>query len=116
MREAGGGGVGTVIDFVGRPVTAAFALASLVPKGGTLVVVGLFGDRLRIPLPHFPLRALTIRGSYIGTLEDLRTVVRLAQEGRFEPAPVTTRPLGEANAALADLAAGRVVGRQVLVP
>lgn len=116
VREASGGGVGTVIDFVGRPETARFALGSLVTKGGTLVVVGLYGDRLQIPMPYFPLRALTIRGSYVGTVEDLRTVVRLAQEGRFKPVPVHTRPLEEANAALEDLAAGRVVGRQVLVP
>ncbi len=116
VREWSAGGVWGAIDFVGRPETARFGLSCLVTKGGTLVVVGLYGGRLELPMPWLPLRALTLRGSYVGTLDDLRTVVRLAQEGKVPPIPVTRRPLEEANAALEDLAAGRVRGRQVLVP
>ncbi len=116
VRDWAEGGVGAVIDFVGRPETVAFALDCLVPKGGRLVVVGLFGDRLELPIPFLPLRALTLQGSYVGSLEELRTVVRLAREGHIPPLPVTPRPLEEANQALANLAAGRVVGRQVLIP
>jgi D-arabinose 1-dehydrogenase-like Zn-dependent alcohol dehydrogenase len=116
VREWTGGGCAAAIDFVGRPETAQFGLDCLQQKGGTLVVVGLYGDRLELPLPLLPLRILTIRGSYVGTLDDLKTVVRLAQEGKAPFIPVRRRPLEEVNAALADLAAGRVVGRQVLVP
>ncbi len=116
VQEWSAGGAWAVIDFVGRPETARFGLSCLVAKGGTLVVVGLYGGRLELPMPWLPLRALTLRGSYVGTLDDLRTVLRLAQEGKVPPIPVTRRPLEEANAALADLAAGRVRGRQVLVP
>jgi len=115
-REWSGGGMGAVIDFVGRPETVRFALDVTIPKGGTVVVVGLYGDRLELPIPFLPLRALTLRGSYVGSLEELRTVVRLAGEGRIPPIPIHTRPLEEAQAALEDLAAGRVVGRQVLIP
>ncbi len=116
VREWSEGGVGAVIDFVGRPETVAFALDCLVPKGGTVVVVGLHGDRLELPVPFLPLRALTLRGSYVGGLDDLRAVIDHARAGRIPPIPVTPRPLEEANAALADLAAGRVAGRQVLIP
>lgn len=116
VKEWTNGGCAAAIDFVGRPETAQFGLDCLQPKGGTLVIVGLYGDRLELPLPLLPLRMLTIRGSYVGTLDDLKTVVRLAQQGKVPFIPVRTRPLDEVNAALADLAEGRVIGRQVLVP
>lgn len=115
VRERSAGGVDAAIDFVGRPETARFGIDCL-RKGGTLVVVGLYGDRLGLPLPFLPLRALSLRGSYVGTLEDLKAVVALAQAGRLPPLPVTPRPLAEAEASLQDLAAGRVTGRIVLRP
>ncbi|MCX7629277.1 MAG: zinc-binding dehydrogenase, partial [Geminicoccaceae bacterium] len=116
VKDFSGGGADAAIDFVGRPETARFGLDSLRPKGGTLVVVGLYGDRLVYPLPLFPLRVLTVRGSYVGTLDDLRDVVRFAREGRLPPLPVTRVPLEKVNEAMADLAAGRITGRIVLVP
>jgi D-arabinose 1-dehydrogenase-like Zn-dependent alcohol dehydrogenase len=115
VRQKSAGGVDAAIDFVGRPETARFGIDCL-RKGGTLVVVGLYGDRLDLPLPFLPLRAMTLRGSYVGTLEDLRAVVALAQSGRLPPLPVIPRPLAEADASLQDLAAGRVTGRIVLKP
>lgn len=116
VKDFSSGGAAAAIDFVGRPETARFAIDALRQKGGTLVVVGLYGDRLVYPLPLFPLRVLTVRGSYVGTLEDLREVVRYAKEGRLKPLPVKTVPIEHINAAMADLAAGRVTGRIVLKP
>lgn len=115
LKEWSGGGVDAAIDFVGRPETARFALDSL-RKGGTLVVVGLYGDRLPLPLPWLPLRILTLKGSYVGTLDDLKAVVRLAQKGKLPLLRVEPRPIEQVNAALTDLAAGRVTGRVVLKP
>ncbi len=40
----------------------------------------------------------------------------LVGRAKADRIPITTRPLTEANAALDDLRAGRVVGRSVLVP
>ncbi|HET6468785.1 MAG TPA: alcohol dehydrogenase [Geminicoccaceae bacterium] len=115
VRDWSGGGVAAVIDFVGRPETARFGI-DVLRKGGTLVMVGLYGSALSLPLPFLPLRMLTLKGSYVGTLEDLKTVVGLARAGKVPPLKVEPRPLAEANAALADLVAGRVVGRIVLQP
>lgn len=116
VREFGGGnGVAAAIDFVGRPQTTRFGLDCL-RKGGTLVGVGLYGDRMPLPLPWLPLRMLSLKGSFVGTLDDLKTIIGLAREGKVPPLQVERRPLAEASAALEDLAAGRVTGRIALTP
>ena len=83
-------------------------------KGGKLVQVGLFGGELRLPLPVMAMRALTVQGSYVGTVKDLRALVALAQGGTLPGMPITEVPLFEADAALMRLRAGRVTGRLVL--
>jgi D-arabinose 1-dehydrogenase-like Zn-dependent alcohol dehydrogenase len=115
LRQATGGGAWAAIDFVGRPSTARFAMDGL-RKGGTLVVVGLYGDRMALPMPLLPLRMLTLKGSYVGTLDEMKALVALVQAGKVPPIPVETRPLAEVNGALDDLRKGRVAGRVVLQP
>ena len=116
VKEATGGGADAAIDFVGRPATASFAVASLRPKGGTLVVVGLYGARLPLPLAWLPLRAMTLRGSYVGTQRDLEELIGFARDGRLSPLPVDPRPFAAVNQAMTDLGAGKVTGRIVLTP
>ena len=111
--EACGATVGSIIDFVNSGSTARAAHASL-RKGGTLVQVGLFGGDLTVALPVMATRATTIRGSFVGSLTDLRALVDLADSGRFTPAPVEVVPLDDANLALERLRSGRVTGRLVL--
>jgi D-arabinose 1-dehydrogenase-like Zn-dependent alcohol dehydrogenase len=106
-------GIAAAIDFVGSPATAALGIAAL-RKGGRYVICGLYGGELTHPLPPIAQRAIGIIGSYVGNLQELREVVALAKKGKIKPAPVETRPADEANRALEDLKAGRVVGRVVL--
>jgi D-arabinose 1-dehydrogenase-like Zn-dependent alcohol dehydrogenase len=106
-------GVAGVLDFVGSPATAALGIAAL-RKGGRYVICGLFGGELVHPLPPIAQRAIGIVGSYVGNLQELKAVVGLAKRRRLKALPVETRPAGEANAALEDLKAGRVLGRVVL--
>ena len=113
IRRATGGGAAAVIDFVGSESSAALGLGVLA-AGGLLVVVGLFGGELRASLPLWPLRNLTVQGSYVGSLAEMRELMRLAAAGRAPSIPVAPRPLAEAQAALDDLRAGRAVGRIVL--
>ncbi len=115
IKEISGGGVAGAIDFVGAPASAGFALGCL-GRGGKLVVVGLYGGALPIPLVSFPLQMMTMQGSYVGTLEDLKELMVLAQAGKIAPLPVTPRPLGEVNDVLNELKAGQVSGRMVLKP
>ncbi len=108
-----GGPVLAVIDLVNGTATARAAFDAL-RKGGKLVQVGLFGGELSLPLPLMPIRALTVQGSYVGTVKDLRGLVALAQSGKVPPIPVTTLPQSEADTALMRLRAGQVTGRLVL--
>jgi len=106
-------GIAGAIDFVGTPATAALGIAAL-RKGGRYVLVGLHGGELVHPLPPIAQRAIGIVGSYVGNLQELKAVVALAKKGKLKPMPVSTRPAADANAALEDLIAGKVVGRVVL--
>jgi D-arabinose 1-dehydrogenase-like Zn-dependent alcohol dehydrogenase len=106
-------GIAAAIDLVGAPATAALGIAAL-RKGGRYVICGLYGGELVHPLPPIAQRAIGIVGSYVGSLQELKEVVALARKGKIRPAPVETRPASEANAALEDLKAGRVLGRIVL--
>lgn len=113
LAAANGVPIEAVIDLVGSSETAEAGQAVLA-KGGTLVVVGLYGGDLTIDLPMLPLRALSVRGSYVGNLQELTELIALAKSGKLKPLPVSRRPHDEPNEALADLRAGKVKGRLVL--
>jgi D-arabinose 1-dehydrogenase-like Zn-dependent alcohol dehydrogenase len=106
-------GVAAAIDFVGSPATAALGIGAL-RKGGRYVICGLYGGELTHPLPPIAQRAIGIVGSYVGSLQELKEVVALAKKKKLKASPVDTRPADEANRALEDLKAGKVVGRVVL--
>ena len=111
----GTGGVAAVVDFVGAPATVGFAVQAA-RRGGRIVVVGLFGGALELALPLLPLRALTLQGSFVGSLQEMRELVALALSGIAPQIPIQTRALREAQHALDDLKLGRVLGRVVLQP
>jgi D-arabinose 1-dehydrogenase-like Zn-dependent alcohol dehydrogenase len=106
-------GIAAALDLVGAPATAALGIAAL-RKGGRYVICGLYGGELVHPLPPIAQRAIGIVGSYVGSLQELKEVVALAKKGKLKPAPMQTRPASDANAALEDLKAGKVLGRIVL--
>jgi propanol-preferring alcohol dehydrogenase len=62
------------------------------------------------------LKAVTLQGSYVGSLGELRELLALANELRLPALPLVERPLAQADEALNDLGAGRVRGRIVLAP
>ncbi len=108
-----GGPASAVIDLVNGTATARFAFDALA-KGGRLIQVGLFGGELTLPLPVMAIRALTVQGSYVGSVGDLRALVALAQTGRLQGLPVSVLPQSQAYDALMRLRDGRVTGRTVL--
>ena len=101
------------IDFVGMPATFGLAYAAM-QKGGSYILCGLFGGEITLAMPPIAQRAITIRGSYVGDVAELKQVVALAKKKKLKPLPLATRPADEVNSALDDLKAGKVLGRVVL--
>lgn len=101
------------VDFVGGADTAQLALGAL-RKGGKLILVGLYGGEFPLSVGSTILRALTIQGSHLGSIAELKAVVALAREGKLRPIPIQTRPLSEVSRTLDELKAGVVVGRVVV--
>lgn len=115
VMAAAGGPVWAAIDLVGAESSARLGIDSLV-KGGKLVIVGLYGGAVTISTPLFPMKAMTIQGSYVGSPSELQELLNLVQRAKPPRIPITVRPLAEASAALSDLKAGKQIGRAVLVP
>jgi alcohol dehydrogenase, propanol-preferring len=110
-----GAGAWAVIDLVGSAQSARVGYDSLI-KGGKYIIVGLYGGELAVALPPVPMRALTIQGSYLGSIPEMGELMELVRRKGLPDVPVTTRPLDDVNAAHADLRAGKIVGRVVLTP
>ena len=115
LVKATGGGVAAAIDFVGAGASFAFGLSAL-RKAGTLVSVGLFGGATPVSPAMIAMKAVSVQGSYVGSLAEMHELMAIARQGRLPGLPLSTRPLSEAVAAMADLKAGRVRGRTILRP
>jgi alcohol dehydrogenase, propanol-preferring len=107
------GGLLAICDFVGSDKSLQFA-TGLLARGGKVVVTGLLGGNFSIATAMFGIKAMTIEGTLTGTLAEARELLDLARAKKIAPIPTRDRPLAEAQAALDDLRAGRVVGRTVL--
>lgn len=113
IKKLSDGGVFAALDFVGAEASTAFGLATL-RKGGKLLIVGLYGGALNIPLPFIPMNARIIQGSYVGSLREMGELMALVRAGKIAPIDIEQRPLAEVTSALADLKSGKVSGRLVL--
>jgi propanol-preferring alcohol dehydrogenase len=113
VRETGGGAHGVLVTAVS---TAAFAQAiAMTRRKGTVSLVGLPpGD---FPLPIFPvvLKRITIRGSIVGTRQDLTEAIAFAAEGAVR-ANVAVEPLDAINDVFGRMERGQIEGRIVLRP
>ena len=114
LFEATGGGAISVIDFVGAESSSNLGY-NLLRKGGTLVIVGLFGGQISIPLPMIPIMSKNLLGSYVGNLQEMEELMDLVKTGKVNPIPVVSRPASEANSTLEDLKKGKILGRASLI-
>jgi propanol-preferring alcohol dehydrogenase len=110
-----GKGADSVIDFVNAPQTVKVALGIL-RKRGNLILVGLFGGSLEISLVTIPLKSITIQGAYTGNFDDMVELLDLARKGVLNPVISKRYSLEEANTALEDLKARKIIGRAVINP
>jgi len=112
LKELTAGALYGAVDFVGSTKTAQLALGVL-RKGGKLILVGLFGGEIPLSIAGTILRAITVQGSHLGSVDELKTVVALARDGKIKPIPIQKRPLSDVSRTLDELKAGSVVGRVV---
>ncbi|TBR23318.1 MAG: zinc-binding alcohol dehydrogenase [Candidatus Nitrosotenuis sp.] len=110
-----GKGADCVIDFVNAPPTVKLGLAVL-RKRGNMILVGLFGGSIDLSLVTIPLKAITIQGAYTGNYNDMLELIGLAKRGVINPTISKRYSLSEANTALEDLKARKIIGRAVINP
>lgn len=109
-----GGPIYGAVDLVNTTETASLGFASL-RKGGRLILVGLYGGEIPLSLVAVVQRALTIVGSNVGTVAELKAAVELARKGLLKPIPIERRSISEVSRTLDELKAGKVTGRVVAV-
>ena len=109
----GGNGANVVLDFVAEQGAETDAWTMTAP-GGSDFVIG-YGGTITIPTLDIISTERNIIGNIVGTYNELAELMALAQAGKVT---LHTRayPLAAAPDALADLDAGRVRGRAILVP
>ena len=108
-----GAGAQVVLDFVAEQGAELDGWA-MTARAGSYFVIG-YGGTVHIPTLDIISTERNIIGNIVGTYNELAELMALAQAGRVT---LHTRayPLDAAPDALADLDAGRVRGRAILVP
>jgi propanol-preferring alcohol dehydrogenase len=111
IRETRGGAHGVLVTAVSRD---AFNQAlNLVRRKGTISLVGLPPGHFETPIFGVVLKRITIRGSIVGTRQDMAESLAFADEGKVRT-HIHLSSLGNINRVFADLGAGTVDGRIVL--
>ena len=109
----GGKGAHVVLDFVAEQ-GAEMDGWNMTAPAGSYFVIG-YGGTLTIPTLDIISTERNIIGNIVGTYNDLAELMSLAEAGKVT-LHTKTYPLTAAPDALADLDAGRVRGRAILVP
>jgi NAD+-dependent secondary alcohol dehydrogenase Adh1 len=109
----GGAGADVVLDFVAEQ-GAEMDGWTMTRPAGSYFVIG-YGGTLHIPTLDIISTERNVIGNIVGTYNDLAELMSLAEGGKVT-LHTRTYPLDAAPDALADLDAGRVRGRAILVP
>jgi NAD+-dependent secondary alcohol dehydrogenase Adh1 len=109
----GGAGADVVLDFVAEQGAEHDGWA-MTRRAGSYFVIG-YGGTVHIPTLDIISTERNIVGNIVGTYNDLAELMALAQASKVT-LHTRTYPLAAAADALADLDAGRVRGRAILVP
>jgi NAD+-dependent secondary alcohol dehydrogenase Adh1 len=113
VKDLTGGGAQVVLDFVAEQ-GAEMDGWNMTAEAGSYFVIG-YGGTLHIPTLDIISTERNIVGNIVGTYNDLAELMALAQGGKVT-LHTRTYPLDDAVEAFAELDAGRVRGRAILVP
>ncbi|SPF36584.1 fragment of zinc-type alcohol dehydrogenase (part 2/2) [Candidatus Sulfopaludibacter sp. SbA4] len=106
------GGVDAAIVLTPSPAAIQQAFRAL-KRTGTLVLVGISVNQYDLPLVDTIVKGITVRGSYLGTRQELAEVFELARSGAIR-AHVRTHAIEETPAVLESMRRGEVLGRAVI--
>jgi propanol-preferring alcohol dehydrogenase len=112
LKKATGGGAHGVL--ITAPSLPAFKQGvGMTRKRGTCVLVGLPPGEFPVPLFDVVANCLTIRGSFVGTRQDMAEALAFAAEGKVK-ADIELQPLSSINQIFDRLEHGQVASRVVL--
>jgi propanol-preferring alcohol dehydrogenase len=112
VKKATDGGAHGVL--ITAPSLGAFKQGvEMTRKRGTCVLVGLPPGDFPLPLFDVVANCITIRGSFVGTREDMAETLAFAAEGKVK-ADIELQPLAAINGIFDRLVHGKVAGRVVL--
>ena len=106
------GGMDAAVVVTGSAAAAEQAMRSL-KRCGTVVLVGMAHGAAELPIVDTVLKGINIRGSFLGTREDLAEVFHLAATGVVR-AHVETHPIDDAPDLFERLERGEIAGRAVI--
>ena len=110
-KETGGGAHGVLIT---APSLGAFKQGvAMTRKLGTCVLVGLPPGEFPVPLFDVVANCITIRGSFVGTRQDMAEALAFATAGKVK-ADIELQPLSSINQIFDRLEHGNVASRVVL--
>lgn len=104
-----------VVDFIGTKESLELG-RSFLGVGGRLVGVALGAEPISLTATDIVEGGRAFLGSYSSTMADLARTIGLAENGKLTPVVTKRAGLEEAADVLNDLAAGKIVGRAVLLP
>ncbi|WP_300344297.1 alcohol dehydrogenase AdhP [Nesterenkonia sp.] len=111
IQDQTGGAHGVLVTAV-HP--SAFGQAiSMTRRGGTIVFNGLPPGDFPAPIFDIVLKGLTIRGSIVGTRQDMVEALDFYARGLIHPT-YSTRPLEDVNAIFDEMHHGKIDGRVVI--
>lgn len=115
IRQAspGGRGVMGAIDFVGMEPTFKTCYAGI-RKGGTAVVVGLFGMTVNLSMYEMILNEKSVVTSFCGAFDLCTEMMNLVKSKKMVLPEHEFRSITEANSALEQVEAGKAMGRIIL--
>ena len=111
IQEKVGGSHGVLVTAV-HPKAFGQAI-SMTRRGGTIVFNGLPPGDFPAPIFDIVLKGLTIRGSIVGTRQDMVEALEFYAAGKIHPT-FSKRPLGDINAVFDEMIHGKIDGRVVI--
>jgi len=111
IREFTAGGAHAVIVLAAHPSSYPLSV-DCCRKKGFVVCVSMPRDDVTLNITQLVINRITVRGSIVGTREDMREALDFAARG-LVLCHITCRPLEEVNEAIKDMLANKIIGRVV---